>query len=132
MNDKQKQIEYWKKTALDDFEAVYLLLSGNKNLQALFFIHLTLEKLIKANWVKDNTENFPPKTHNLIYLYNNCKSLNLTESETDFLQMMNSFQLEGRYPDYVNQLYNSVNKQKVEQIITESKPIIECLINNLQ
>lgn len=48
-----------------------------------------LEKLPKAHWVKDNHDNHPPRTHNLIKL----------SSQINF-KLTEDFQLEGRYPDY--------------------------------
>lgn len=124
-------IAYWKQMAQDDYDALFVLLEGKKFLQSLFFIHLTAEKLLKAFYVKDNEVNIPPKTHNLITLYNQT-SLNLSEEQTNFLQALNVFQLEGRYPDYTNQLYQIANKEYVNAIIDEFKPLYICLIEMLQ
>ncbi|MHB8906263.1 MAG: HEPN domain-containing protein, partial [Melioribacteraceae bacterium] len=48
----EKQVEYWKTTALSDFETAELLIKNNKFIHGLFFCHLTIEKLLKANFVK--------------------------------------------------------------------------------
>ena len=90
MTDKEKQLKYWKDTAIDDLESIDYLFEGKKYVQALFFAHLALEKILKALWVKNNKENFPPKTHNLTYLYENS-NIELSEEQTDFLQTMNIF-----------------------------------------
>jgi len=63
---KQEHISWWKLTASKDWEAVDSLLKGKNYVQALFWAHLVLEKLLKAHWIKDNKEDNPPKTHNLI------------------------------------------------------------------
>lgn len=42
-------------------------------MQALFFSHLVIDKLLKAIWVKENEENIPPFTHNLEHLYNQTR-----------------------------------------------------------
>jgi HEPN domain-containing protein len=46
------------------------LMSGKQNVFALFAFHLTIEKLLKAIWVKDNIENTPPRQHDLTFIYN--------------------------------------------------------------
>ena len=131
MTDKEKYINYWALSAKDDLDAVDVLFSGRKYLQALFFTHLSLEKVMKAHWVEYNTANVPPKTHNLIYLYEQT-NLVLSEEETDFLQMMSTYQLEGRYPDYLSFVHNTLTKEQTEDIISEAKILFQCLQEKLQ
>ncbi|TAG17893.1 MAG: HEPN domain-containing protein [Cytophagia bacterium] len=130
MNDKTKHIAYWVNTATDDLESMDVLFEGKKYVQALFFAHLSLEKILKAHWVVCNANNMPPKTHNLIYLYEKT-NLKLSEEDTDFLQSMNVFQIEGRYPDYLAQLNKTVNKEQTETIIVQVKQLFVCLQEQL-
>ena len=97
---------------------------------ALFFSHLLLEKLCKAHWVKDNTENTPPKIHNLPGLVLKTK-LQLSDEEIDFLREMNQFQIEGRYPDYKNLLYNTYKEAKTKLILGKVNTLRICLLNKL-
>jgi HEPN domain-containing protein len=99
-------------------------------LPALFFCHLLLEKLCKAHWVKDNTDNIPPKLHDLPTLVLKTK-LKLKEEEIDFLREMNQFQIEGRYPDYKNLLYNTYREEKTKLIIDKVNTMKICLLNKL-
>ncbi|MDD3788002.1 MAG: HEPN domain-containing protein [Petrimonas sp.] len=94
----QRQIEYWIKTASEDMVTAELLMSKNRVLHSLFFCHLTIEKAIKAHFVK-KTGQFAPKTHNL-FLLNEQVKLNFSEDEFVFLGILMKYQLEGRYPDY--------------------------------
>ena len=73
----------------------------------------------------------PPKSHNLIYLFEKT-NLELSEDDTDFLQMMNTFQIEGRYPDYISYLYKTTNKEDTENIIAQTKKLFKCLQEKLQ
>lgn len=98
MLTKQEHITFWKNTAAKDWKAVNDLLKSKNYVHSLFWSHLVLEKLIKAHWVKDNEGNHPPKMHNLVYLLSKT-SLNMEENKLAFLEQMNLFQLEGRYPD---------------------------------
>ena len=107
--DKADYIKYWKTTASQDWKRVNLLFKNRDYVFALFCAHLTLEKLIKAHWVKDNVGNYPPKIHNLNKLLAQTK-LNLTNEELVFCSDMNKFQIEGRYPDFITGLNKKLNK----------------------
>lgn len=63
---KVEYINYWKLTAEKDWDAVGHLFEKGDYLHALFFAHLVVEKILKAHFVKDNTADIPPKTHNLM------------------------------------------------------------------
>lgn len=67
MIDVKKQIEYWKKGAIDDLESAKILIEKKRSLHGLFFCHLVIEKAIKAHVVKKTNE-IAPRSHNLIYL----------------------------------------------------------------
>ena len=128
---KQQHIDYWKNTAEDDWGSVALLFRGKKYLQALFWAHLVLEKLSKALWVKNNEENIPPKTHNLIVLLKQA-NVDLGEEKMNFLVNYNNFQLSARYPDYLNEIYNVCTKQFTERQMYNVKEIRQCLLKMLQ
>ena len=87
-------------------------------LQTLFFAHLHIEKLCKALWVKNNENNTPPKVHNLVRILDDAK-ITYSGEQMDFMITLNSFQLEGRYPDYVNNLYKIYKKKKTAEILEQ-------------
>ncbi|MDR3610586.1 MAG: HEPN domain-containing protein, partial [Ignavibacteriaceae bacterium] len=60
--NKTAQIEYWKTTAISDLETSEILIEKGKTVHGLFWCHLTIEKMLKAHYVKANNE-FAPKTH---------------------------------------------------------------------
>lgn len=128
---KQEHIDYWLKTSNDDWEAALLLFQNKKYVQALFFGHLTLEKLCKAHWVKDNQNNIPPRTHNLVRLVSET-TLELSEEQLLFLEEYNDFQLEGRYPDYLFEVHKRCNFVFTNELITQVKSIIVCLQEKMQ
>ena len=63
---KEEHIIHWANQSSDDWESAELLFKGKKYLHALFFAHLSIEKICKAHWVRASEGNIPPKTHNLI------------------------------------------------------------------
>ncbi len=106
-------------------------MKGRKYVHALFFGHLYLEKLAKALWVKNNKENYPPKIHNLVRILE-LSEIKLEDNDMEFLDILNWFQIEGRYPDYVNNLVKETTKHLAEQYIKQIKSITKCLKEKLQ
>ena len=115
--NKRGFIRYWKTTAAMDWKRVNLLFKNRDYVYALFLAHLTLEKLVKGHWVKDNKANYPPKIHNLNKIIAQTK-LDLSEDEKNFCADMNKFQIEGHYPDYVSNIYKIINKPYATSYLT--------------
>jgi len=130
MMTKQQHIDYWINTAEKDWTSVDILFVGKQYLQSLFWAHLVLEKLAKAHWVKNNEENTPPKTHNLIVLLRGA-NVDLGEEKMNFLVNYNNFQLSARYPDYLNEIYRICTKQFTEGQMDNVKEIRQCLLEML-
>jgi len=127
---KQEHIQYWILTAEKDWEVVNALFRDGNYLYSLYFAHLTMEKLLKAHWVKDNNDNYPVRTHNLIKLAE-CTTLAFSEDDLVFLERLNDFQLEGRYPDYQLKIYQTCTKKFTEPILERVQAIRTLLIGKL-
>jgi len=97
MMNMEKQIAYWRNSAIEDWEVAQELISGGRIRHGLFFTHLSLEKLLKAH-VCQRTQELAPRIHNLIRLAEHA-SLPLSSEQVDILADMNAFNIEGRYPD---------------------------------
>lgn len=122
----QKQIDYWINGAENDFATAELLIREKRTLHGLFFCHLVIEKAIKAHVAK-NSNDFVPKSHNLIYL---SEKADLTfDNDTEiFLGILMKYQLQGRYPDYNPTLPNS---SQIEAYITQTKKLLQWLKEKL-
>jgi HEPN domain-containing protein len=92
--DVQKQIEYWKTGAEEDFAAAESLLDKGYFRHCLFFAHLAVEKMPKAHVVRQ-TKEIPPRIHDLTRL-SKIAGLNLSKEQKDFLLEFGIYQLEGR------------------------------------
>lgn len=66
--DKEQHIDYWRKSALHDYETAKSMFDSAKYDWCLFVGHLVLEKTLKAIFVKRNDNKMPPKVHNLVRL----------------------------------------------------------------
>lgn len=108
MNKKSK-IDYWITSSENDWRAAGHLFEKGDYAYALFFGHLTLEKLLKAVFVAVKEET-PPMTHRLVYLAEKSK-LALSEKQTELLEIVTDFNLEARYPDEKFSFYKKCTKE---------------------
>ncbi len=131
MMTKQDHIAHWVDTADKDWKAVKGLFETRNYVQALFWAHLVLEKLLKAHWIKDNTGNTPPKIHHLMKLATQT-TLTFTDEELLFLAKMNDLQLEGRYPDYIKNIYKIYKQKETTLLLKEADKIRKCILKKLQ
>ena len=124
--DINKQIEYWKSGAKSDIETAGILIDKGKYLHGLFFCHLTIEKILKANFVMQNKK-VAPKTHDIIYLAEHA-NLKLRENDLQFLPILMKYQLEGRYPEYSPIIPPQENSN---EYLNKTKDLLEWLIQRL-
>ena len=70
---------------------------------SLFIGHLVIEKLLKAIYVK-NVDNNPPRIHDLLRLAEKAQ-IHTTEVQKDTLDLITTFNMNARYPDYKQSFY---------------------------
>ena len=97
MIDIYKQIAYWRDGAKEDMEAARDLVVRGRTRHGLFFAHLALEKMLKAQ-VCRQTEDLAPRIHSLVRLAE-LASIKPDKEQLDTLAEMNAFNVEGRYPE---------------------------------
>jgi HEPN domain-containing protein len=102
MVDAAKQVAYWRDGAAEEWAVAGELLEKNHLRHALFFAHLTLEKILKAHVCK-TTEDLAPRLHDLLRLLD-LAQIALPQSDRDQLRLLGIYQMAGRYPDQMPQL----------------------------
>lgn len=80
--------------------------------------------------VIDQTEQVPPKTHNLLRLAS-LANLELNDVQVNFLEELNQFQLQTRYPDEKFELYKIATKEYTSTKIEKLKETHKWLILKL-
>lgn len=124
-------IKYWLNSADHDLETAESLLSAEKFDWCLFLGHLVLEKALKAFYVKDNDNRMPPKIHNLVKLAEKS-TIPLDEGAKLFLDEINDFNLEVRYPEYRQEFYKSCTKQFAEEYFAKIKEYYKWIKSQLK
>jgi len=119
--DKQDKVNYWIQTAENDWIVAGHLFEREDYPYALFFGHLTIEKLLKAILVSKFDEP-PPYTHRLTYLAEKAK-LEISPKRMEIMEIITDFNLEARYPDEkfsfhkkCTREFTEANLKKIEEI----------------
>lgn len=116
----KKQIDYWFRTAANDLETAQIIFDAGKNYHhCLFFCHLVLEKGLKALVVRE-TKAIPPKIHDLEMLAERA-GVSLSNDLAEFLSLMNTFNLEARYPDEKFEIYKKATRPYTRKLFDKTK-----------
>lgn len=127
---KQDHIDFWLRSGHESWEAGELLLQGKKYVEALFMFCLAVEKYLKANWVHDNIDDIPPRIHDLQSIYSQT-DLNLESDFIDFLDTINRWNIEGRYPDFKFSMYKLATNEYSHKQFQKLKALKSCLLESL-
>ena len=124
------KVKYWIRSADQDWKVANHLFEKGDYSYALFFGHLTVEKILKAIFT-DKKDKTPPFSHNLVYLSEKA-DLELNDENLELLEEISDFNLEARYPDDKFSFYKKstveFTKNKLEQI----ERLKKWLLQNLQ
>ncbi|MBW1676275.1 MAG: HEPN domain-containing protein [Deltaproteobacteria bacterium] len=124
MIDIDKQISFWRNSAEEDLAVARDLVDRNRIRHGLFFAHLALEKALKAH-VCCVTQDIAPRLHNLVRLAE-LAELDIQPAQMDILAEMNSFNIEGRYPDTLSP---PPSQEEAQHYMTQGEEVFQWLIS---
>ncbi len=119
--NKEELIKYWLEASEIDYKAMNNLFESKDYVWSLFIGHLVIEKLLKALIVKRDQE-VVPKIHNLNKLAD-VALLKLDEVQKNLLDVITSFNIEARYPDYKNEFYKKCDYKFTSEHINQIKKL---------
>lgn len=123
---KKEHIQYWLSEAREDQLSMKAMLDIARYDWALFVGHLSIEKVLKAAWVNNNSDNFPPKTHNLLKLATEAK-LELNKEDQNLLLEITEFNITARYPDYKKQFRKKCTKEFSTNYVKKIEDLFRCI-----
>jgi len=129
--EKQEIVQYWLQSAIRDWEVARDLVRAERYMHALFFAHLVVEKLLKAHWVNEHEEIFPPRVHNLNALYDQL-NIKLPPTLKDELPVITSWNIEARYQDYKDQFFKMCTSEYINKKLFMVEELITWLTGSLQ
>lgn len=131
MLSKNDHIDYWVSSSEQDWERAMYMREKKDFVFCLFCVHLCLEKLSKALWVKENpNNNYPPRIHDIKHILSDTSFLP-TANQSLLIDNIQRYQIEGRYPDYKKLIFSYTTKEYTDNLITESKDLKTCLLDKI-
>lgn len=113
MPTKNEIVKFWRDRAKDDRITARALLEAKRYSASLFFVHLSIEKILKA-LVIGKTGKAAPFTHDLLSLAEATK-IELSEDQKKLLREINTFNIAARYDDYKLEFYKKATKSYAEK-----------------
>ena len=117
----EEKIKFWKSEAIRSLAVAHDLFKSKRYIEALFFGHLALEKLLKAKII-EATNKEPVHSHDLVKLADYA-AIKLDEEKIKLLAKINTYNIRTRYQDYKLALYKKATPEftknelgKIEQI----------------
>lgn len=128
--DKSELIKYWIETSEQDYHTMLNLYKSKDYHWSLFLGHLVIEKLLKAIFIMNVNENLP-RVHDLLRLADMSK-LKTTEEQKDTLDLITTFNISARYPDYKQSFYKKCNQEFTTSNIEKIKELRICLLSLIE
>jgi HEPN domain-containing protein len=117
----EEKVHYWIELSDEDLKTAGVLLTGGRYLFAGFICHLIIEKIFKACYAKLK-EDTPPFKHKLDYIAQQSGFYELlSEEQQDFMDELNLFNIEARYPEYKSELVKNLTQSKCTELVEQTK-----------
>ena len=121
MINTKEIIKYWKYHADYDLKTAEALFKSKRYPYCLFMCHLAMEKALKALVVKA-TGQHAPYTHDLVRLAK-LSGVGPDEKQLNYLEKINEFNIEARYPEWQKEFYKKATKKYIEKYLKITKDI---------
>lgn len=105
-----------------DMDTADYMHNGGRHIYAVFMCHLSIEKALKGLFYEKRRQ-IPPKSHNLIYLFNEI-GLKPPLEHGKFIVKLNEASIPTRYPENLRQLQKDYDKDTVGDILANGKEVI--------
>jgi len=125
MKSERDVVKYWVTASAEDFDSAEILYQNKKCHHALFFCHLSIEKMLKAIVVK-STGAAPPLSHDLVRLAERA-GLDLSEPKKNELAEITTFNIAARYDDYKLSFQEKATEEFSLKYLKKTGEILEWL-----
>jgi HEPN domain-containing protein len=127
--DIENITKYWIDTSEEDYRTMLNLYKSQSYTWALFIGHISVEKLLKAYYVKLYRRQ-APYIHNLLRLAESTK-LDISDEYADILDQITAFNINARYEDYKREFYLRCTPAFTMEWIEKIKLIRKWIIQKL-
>lgn len=127
-----KEIEkYWIESSQDAFDTAETLFENNKFVYSMFFLHLAIEKILKALFV-NQTQSESPFGHNLQNIASKIKNIDFGKKRMELFTQITTFNIAGRYDDYKNSFSSICNLDFSTNYLNKGKELLEWLKSQIK
>jgi HEPN domain-containing protein len=98
------------------------MLHAGRYIYVIFMSHLALEKALKA-LVTEETQQLPPRTHNLIDRAQRAQVV-LSQEQQDFFGKINNTSVVVRYPDDLSAMVSQYPEAIAQDYLEQTKELI--------
>ncbi len=123
----EKTINNWLELARYDLETASAMLAGGRYLYVAFTCQQSIEKLLKALFVKKKGRT-PPYTHNLLKLCEDAGIMTeLNENQLSFIEQLCSYYIQSRYTEELHRLSSMLTKDTTSLLYRETGELFSWL-----
>ena len=120
-------VQNWIDLAEYDLGTAEAMLKTGRYLYVAFVCQQSVEKLLKAGYVKE-LDGTPPYTHNLVRLINDVSIFGEIDKDMlGLIETLNSYYIESRYTEEINELSQMLTAEKAKEIYEKTKELFLCL-----
>lgn len=105
-----------------DMDTAEYMHNGARHIYAVFMCHLSIEKSLKGLYY-EKLRLIPPKSHNLIYLFNKI-GIKPPVEHGRFIVKLNEASIPTRYPENLEKLQKLYNEFVVKDILANGKEVV--------
>jgi len=119
----QKSLDNWLSLAEYDLTTAEAMLQAGRLLYVGFMCQQAIEKILKACFVKYRGVT-PPYTHNLLRLIAELSwEEEIGERTLEILETLNSYYIESRYTEDIQELAKALTETKASQILKSTREL---------
>ncbi len=128
MTDK---VKYWSDLSEYDYDTALAMMQTGRFLYVGFMCHQTIEKILKA-YLNTLSNESAPFTHSLTNLAKKSTLYELLPDEfKDLIDILEPLNIEARYPTHKERLMKSLNKERYQSILEDTKKFKTWIIEKL-
>jgi len=116
-------VKVWQEGSKDALDTAQKLYASKKYNHALFFLHLAIEKILKAIYTHKNNV-ATPYVHNLVLLAEKAE-IKTTTDEKKQLAEITEFNVSTRYEDYKYRMYKKATPKYAQKWLEIGKGFLK-------
>jgi len=117
------KVKYWVDLSDYDVDTAEAMLTTKRYLYVGFMTHQSIEKILKAYYVKVHDQT-APFSHNLSYLAKKAELYeHFSEEQKSFVDILEPMNIECRYPSHKERLFQSLTEERCKEILENTKEL---------